>query len=204
MLAELTKWLVDTILGLGYPGIFMLMAVESSFIPFPSEVVLVPAGYLAARGEMSMGLVMVMAVAGSLVGALVNYYLAVRLGRPFLERFGRWFFISEATLLKMDRFFASHGPVSTFTGRLIPGIRQLISIPAGLSRMRIAPFLGYTALGAGLWSLVLVLLGYIIGENEALIRQYLHQITLGTVGFVIVLIGVYVYFFRKKADRSET
>ena len=204
MLAELTKWLVDTILGLGYPGIFMLMAVESSFIPFPSEVVLVPAGYLAARGEMSMGLVMVMAVAGSLVGALVNYYLAVRLGRPFLERFGRWFFISEARLLKMDRFFASHGPVSTFTGRLIPGIRQLISIPAGLSRMRIAPFLGYTALGAGLWSLVLVLLGYIIGENEALIRQYLHQITLGTVGFVIVLIGVYVYFFRKKADRSET
>ena len=200
MLAELTKWLVDTILGLGYPGIFMLMAVESSFIPFPSEVVLVPAGYLAARGEMNMGLVMAMAVAGSLVGALVNYYLAVWLGRPFLERFGRWFFISEAALLKMDRFFESHGPVSTFTGRLIPGIRQLISIPAGLSRMRIVPFLGYTALGAGLWSLVLVFLGYFIGENEALIRQYLHQITLGAVGFVIVFIGVYVYFVRKKAD----
>ena len=200
MLAELTKWLVDTILGLGYPGIFMLMAVESSFIPFPSEVVLVPAGYLAAKGEMNIALVMSMAVAGSLVGALINYYLAVWLGRPFLERFGRWFFISEATLLKMDRFFESHGPISTFTGRLIPGIRQLISIPAGLTRMRMMPFLGYTALGAGAWSLVLVLLGYIIGENEALIHAYLHQITLAVIGLVAVLIGVYIYFVRKKGD----
>lgn len=203
MLAELTKWLVDTILGLGYPGIFMLMAVESSFIPFPSEVVLVPAGYLASKGEMNIALVMGMAVAGSLVGALINYYLAVWLGRPFLERFGRWFFISEATLLKMDRFFESHGPISTFTGRLIPGIRQLISIPAGLTRMRMLPFLGYTALGAGAWSLVLVLLGYIIGENEALIHAYLHQITLGVIGLVAVLIGVYIYFVRKKADTGN-
>ena len=198
MLAELTKWLVDTILGLGYPGIFLLMAVESSFIPFPSEVVLIPAGYLAAKGEMNGGIVLLMAVLGSLLGALVNYYLAFRLGRPLLVKFGRYVFISEETLEKLDRFFESHGPISTFTGRLIPGIRQLISVPAGLSRMDMGHFLTYTALGAGIWSLVLILLGYFIGENEALIREYLHQITLGAIALVAVLIAAYVYRHRKK------
>ncbi len=198
MLAELTKWLVDTILGLGYPGIFLLMAVESSFIPFPSEVVLIPAGYLAAKGEMNGGIVLLMAVLGSLLGALVNYYLALRLGRPLLVKFGRYVFISEETLEKLDRFFESHGPISTFTGRLIPGIRQLISVPAGLSRMDMGHFLTYTALGAGIWSLVLILLGYFIGENEALIREYLHQITLGAIALVAVLIAAYVYRHRKK------
>lgn len=198
MLAEMTKWLVETILTLGYPGIFLLMAVESSFIPFPSEVVLVPAGYLVAKGEMSMALVLLMAVLGSLCGALVNYFLALWLGRPFLEKFGRYVFISQASMHKLDRFFEAHGPVSTFSGRLIPGIRQLISVPAGLSRMRMAPFLSYTALGAGLWSLVLVLLGYFIGENEALIHTYLRQITLGVLAAVTALIAFYIYRFRKR------
>lgn len=202
MLAELTKWLVDTILGLGYPGIFLLMAVESSFIPFPSEVVLIPAGYLAAKGEMNMALVMVMAVLGSLTGALVNYYLAQWLGLAVLRRFGRYVFISEATLEKLERFFEAHGPVSTFSGRLIPGIRQLISIPAGLARMRMLPFLGYTALGAGLWSLLLVLLGYFIGENERLVHDYLKEITLGVLAFVLLLLVTYVYRHRRKKGRE--
>lgn len=202
MLAELTKWLVDTILGLGYPGIFLLMAVESSFIPFPSEVVLIPAGYLAAKGEMNMALVMVMAVLGSLTGALVNYYLAQWLGLAVLRRFGRYVFISEATLEKLERFFEAHGPVSTFSGRLIPGIRQLISIPAGLARMRMLPFLGYTALGAGLWSLLLVLLGYFIGENETLVHDYLKEITLGVLAFVLLLLVTYVYRHRRKKGRE--
>lgn len=198
MLAELTKWLVETILALGYPGIFLLMAVESSFVPFPSEVVLVPAGYLAAKGEMNMAVVLLMAVLGSLCGALINYYLALWLGRPFLQKFGRYVFISDATLRKLDRFFEAHGPISTFSGRLVPGIRQLISVPAGLSRMRMAPFLFFTAFGAGLWSLVLILLGYLIGENEALIHTYLRQITIGVVALVAMLLGVYIYYIRKK------
>lgn len=198
MLAELTKWLVETVLDLGYPGIFMLMAVESSFIPFPSEVVLVPAGYLASKGQMNMGLVMLMAVLGSLSGALINYYLALKLGLPILRRFGRYVFISEATLKKLEAFFAAHGHISTFSGRLIPGIRQLISIPAGLARMPLAPFLGYTALGAGLWSLVLVLLGYFIGRNEALLHTYLQQITIGVLITVVLLLAGYFYRLRKK------
>jgi len=198
MLAELTKWLVDTILGLGYPGIFLLMAVESSFIPFPSEVVLIPAGYLAAKGEMNMAVVMAMAVLGSLTGALVNYYLARWLGLGMLQRYGRYVFISEATLEKLERFFETHGPVSTFSGRLIPGIRQLISVPAGLARMRMLPFLGYTALGAGVWSLLLVLLGYFIGENEALAQTYLKEITLAVLVLVMLLLVTYIYRHRKK------
>jgi membrane protein DedA with SNARE-associated domain len=198
MLAELTKWLVDAVLGLGYPGIFLLMAVESSFVPFPSEVVLIPAGYLVSKSEMHMGLVMLMAVLGSLAGATVNYYLARWLGVPLLRRYGRYVFISEATLEKLERFFEAHGHVSTFSGRLIPGIRQLISIPAGLAGMKLAPFLGYTALGAGLWSLVLVLLGYFIGENETLIHAYLKEITAGVLVSVVLLLVTYFYRFRKK------
>jgi len=198
MLAELTQWLVDTVLQLGYPGIFLLMAVESSFVPFPSEVVLIPAGYLVSKEEMHLGLVMLMAVLGSLTGALVNYYLALWLGLPLLRRFGRYALISEATLAKLEQFFEAHGHISTFSGRLVPGIRQLISIPAGLARMRIAPFLGYTALGAGLWSLVLVLLGYFIGRNEALLHAYLREITGAVLLLVVFLLVTYFYRVRKK------
>ena len=198
MLAELTQWLVDAVLDLGYPGIFLLMAVESSFIPFPSEVVLIPAGYLVAKSEMHMGLVMLMAVMGSLVGALVNYYLARWLGLPLLRRYGRYVFISEVTLDKLEHFFEAHGHISTFSGRLVPGIRQLISIPAGLAGMRLPPFLGYTALGAGLWSFVLVLLGYFIGENQALIHSYLKEITAGVFLLVVLLLVTYFYRLRKK------
>ena len=203
MLAELTQWLVDTVLGLGYAGIFLLMAVESSFIPFPSEVVLIPAGYLVSRAEMHMGLVMVMAVLGSLAGALVNYYLARWLGLPLLRRYGRYVFISEAALEKLERFFALHGHVSTFSGRLVPGIRQLISIPAGLAGMRLPLFLGYTALGAGLWSLILVLLGYFIGRNETLLHAYLKEITFGVLGLVVLLLVTYFYRFRKKRRENH-
>jgi membrane protein DedA with SNARE-associated domain len=198
MLSELTKWLVDTVLGLGYPGIFLLMAVESSFIPFPSEVVLIPAGYLASRGEMDMGIVMLMAVLGSLTGSLINYYLAYLLGRPLIRRFGRYVLLSDATLDKLERFFERHGHISTFTGRLVPGIRQLISIPAGLARMRLRTFLGFTALGAGLWSLVLVLLGYFIGRNEALLHTYLTEITIGVLVGTVLLLATYFYRSGRK------
>lgn len=198
MLSELTKWLVETILGLGYPGIFVLMAIESSFIPFPSEVVLVPAGFLISKGEMNGPAVMAMAVLGSLAGALVNYYLAKWLGRPLLHRYGKFVFISQETLVKLERFFEAHGHISTFSGRLVPGIRQLISIPAGLARMRMRVFLGYTALGAGSWSLILVLLGFFIGENEALIHTYLKEITAGVLAVVVLLLVTYFYRSRRK------
>ena len=202
MLDQMTHWLVETILGLGYPGIFLLMAVESSFIPFPSEVVLIPAGYLVHKGEMDLMPVMVSATLGSLLGAFINYYLARWLGRPFLVHYGHYVFISEQTLDKLDRFFKAHGHVSTFTGRLIPGIRQLISVPAGLTRMHLPTFAIYTALGAAIWSLILVLLGYFIGENEALIRTYLKQITIIVVALVAVLLAGYFWYIRRSQQND--
>jgi membrane protein DedA with SNARE-associated domain len=201
MLRELAQDLVDIIFEWGYLGIFLLMAVESSFIPFPSEIVLIPAGYLASEGKMSISLIMLSGVGGSLLGAFINYYLALLLGRRILQKYGRYFFIKESALAKMDSFFEAHGAISTFTGRLIPGIRQLISIPAGLSRMNLAVFSIYTALGAGIWALILTLLGYYIGENKELIDIYLKQI----IYIILALLGIigFIYYRYQKTKRIK-
>ncbi len=198
MLAELAQWLVQNILDMGYMGIFLLMMIESSFIPFPSEIVLIPAGYLAQQGEMNMMLIFLAALFGSLAGAFINYFGALIIGRRLLLKFGKYFFISNSAMEKMEDFFQKHGPISTFTGRLIPGIRQLISIPAGLSKMPLLPFTLYTSLGAGIWSMVLIVLGYVVGENQALITTYLHQITLAVLGTLIVLVFVYIRRTRSR------
>lgn len=197
MLENMAQWLVDTIFDWGYFGITILMAIESSFIPFPSEIVLIPAGYLASKGEMSVTLIMISSLIGSLIGAFVNYYGALYVGRRFLHKYGKYFFITHETLDKMDKFFKDHGAISTFTGRLIPGVRQLISIPAGLSRMNLKIFTIYTALGASVWSAVLVVLGYVIGENEVLIKEYLSQIVAITLVFVVIIVAIYLR--RKKS-----
>ena len=199
MLHELAQDLVDLIFDWGYVGIIIMMAIESSFIPFPSELVLVPAGYLAAQGQMSIAAIMGSALAGSLIGAFVNYYLAFTLGRKFLIKFGKYFFIKEETLLKMENYFEKHGHISTFTGRLIPGIRQLISIPAGIAKMNLVEFSLYTTLGAGIWALVLTLLGYFIGTNQELIQQYLKEITIVVVMLLVILVSVYYRYQKRKA-----
>ena len=198
MIRELAQALVDVIFEWGYLGIFIMMTIESSFIPFPSEIVLIPAGYLAAQGDMSIGMIMSAALGGSMLGAFINYYLALTLGRKLLTKYGKYFFIKENALEKMDSYFSKHGHISTFTGRLIPGIRQLISVPAGLARMNIVQFSIYTALGAGLWALILTLLGYFIGANQELIDTYLKQITIGIVGLMIVLVFVYYKYQKRK------
>ena len=198
MIRELAQELVDLIFDWGYLGIFLLMAVESSFIPFPSEIILIPAGYLASQGEMSIGMVMSAALGGSLVGAFINYYLALILGRKMLKKYGKYFFISENSLEKMDNYFEKHGAISTFIGRLIPGIRQLISIPAGLSRMNLVVFSTYTALGAGIWALILTMIGYFIGENQELIDTYLKQITMLVLVALVLLGSWYAYYQKNK------
>ena len=197
MLADLVQWLVQNILDMGYMGIFLLMMIESSFIPFPSELVLIPAGYLAQQGEMNIIAIFLAALFGSLAGAFINYFGALLIGRQLLMRFGKYIFISNSSMDKMEDFFQKHGPISTFTGRLIPGIRQLISIPAGLSKMPLLPFSLYTALGAGIWSMILIMLGYILGKNQELITTYLHQITLAVLGTLVLLVFVYI---RRKGN----
>ncbi|MDY0116800.1 MAG: DedA family protein [Sulfurimonadaceae bacterium] len=198
MIKEFAEYLVDLIFDWGYLGIFLLMLIESSFIPFPSEIVLIPAGYLISQEKMGFIPVMASALAGSLAGAFINYYFALLVGRKFLVRFGKYFFIKEQALLKMDLYFVKHGPISTFIGRLIPGIRQLISIPAGLAKMDIKLFTLFTVLGAGIWALILVLLGYFIGENQELIHEYLKQITIILMVILLLLGAWYVYYQKKK------
>jgi len=152
--------------------VLVLMAVERSFIPFPSEVVMIPAGFMAARSEflppdpLTALLVAVLAgIVGSLAGAFVNYWLSLKLGRPFLYRYGRYFLVSAAGLARAEEVFRRHGEITTFVCRLIPAVRQLISIPAGLSRMRFGRFALFTGLGAGIWVSILALAGYVVGQG---------------------------------------
>jgi len=155
----------------GFLIIFVLMAVESSLIPFPSEVVMVPAGFLAYRGELSfgspgldMGVAILCGLAGSLAGAYFNYYLALWLGRPFLHRYGKYFFLKPATLDRAEEIFREYGDITTFVCRLLPAIRQLISLPAGLAKMSHGRFAFYTCLGAGIWTTILAGIGYYLGS----------------------------------------
>lgn len=185
-------WILATVGAWGYAGVFILMALESTVLPVPSELVLIPAGYLAQKGEMNFLAIVLASTVGSLAGASLNYAFALWVGRPFLERYGRYFFVRPALLHKTDAFFVKHGAVSTFTGRLVPGIRHLISLPAGLTRMNFATFSFYTCLGAGLWSVVLTLMGYVIGDNEALIAANLPLVVGGLVAFVALFIAGYV------------
>lgn len=199
MLHEFIDWLLVTVQAWGYGGIFVLMALESTVLPVPSELVLIPAGYLAYKGEMNVVLIFLASTFGSLAGASLNYAFALWVGRPFLERYGRWFFVRPALLHKTDDFFARHGAISTFTGRLIPGIRHLISLPAGLARMNVLTFSLYTLIGAGLWSAVLIVMGYFIGGNESLIRDNLPMVTAGVLVFVGLILAGYVIIQRRRA-----
>lgn len=191
-------FIVNLVGDLGYFGIFFMMFLESSFIPFPSEVVMIPAGYLAHQGEMNFFAAIFFGILGSLAGALLNYYLALFFGREILIKYGKYVFFDEKTMQKMEDFFAKHGHISTFSGRLIPVVRQYISLPAGLGRMNLALFCFYTSLGAGVWVLILAALGYFLGQNEALLKEYLHLITLALVILVVALIALYVVYQRRK------
>ncbi len=200
MIHEIADIIVSYVGDMEYWGIFLLMFLESTFFPFPSEIIMIPAGYLAFKGEMNMYVVILMGILGSIGGALLNYYLAKSFGRAFILRYGRYFFIKEETLDKLESFFTRHGEVSTFTGRLIPGIRQLISLPAGLARMNIVKFSFFTGLGAGIWVVVLVTLGYLVGSNEALISEYLKSATLIAL-ISVVFIGIfYVVRHRRRKE----
>lgn len=174
------------------------MFLESSFFPFPSEVVMPPAGYLAWKGEMSLSLVILSGIAGSILGALFNYWIAVKLGRPFLLRYGKYFFISPESINKADDFFSKHGHISTLVGRLLPVIRQYISLPAGIARMNLGTFTLFTTIGAGVWVIVLTFAGYLLGEHQNLLKEYLHVITLACVAVAVVIAGGYILYMRRK------
>ncbi|MGE5750801.1 MAG: DedA family protein [Nitrospirota bacterium] len=195
---ELINWLVLTIGALGYPGIFLLMAMESSVIPIPSELVMPPAGYLAQQGQMNMAVAILCGTLGSLVGAYANYFAAHHLGRPLLLKYGKYVWITEEKFAKVEQYFKDHGEISTFIGRLLPVIRHLISLPAGLAGMNHLKFSLYTLFGAGLWVTVLTFIGYFIGAERELIYKYSHQALIGAVILSVAIIAVYVWNHRRK------
>ena len=218
---EIIHFIVDTVGALGYVGIFLMMFLESSFFPFPSEVVMIPAGYLAYKGSMNMGLALFCGAAGSLAGAVFNYVLALYFGRAFIVRFGKYVFFSEQSMQKMERYFSRHGEISTFLGRLIPGVRQYISLPAGLARMNLWKFSIYTTLGALIWITILAIFGYYVGQmfgddlsasgianvlidkaSEFDIRKSLHYIVLATLGAVALIAAIYIIWYKRKT-RNE-
>lgn len=205
MYDSIVRLLTETILALGYPGIGALMFIESSFVPFPSEVVLPPAGYLAAKGQMNAYLAFTAGILGSLFGALFNYTIAVYVGEPFLRRHGKYFFVKETALDRAERFFDDHGEISTFVGRLVPVVRQLISVPAGIARMNLRRFALFTSLGAGIWCAILVYIGYLHGTHEEALKEAVVAASatkafLYMVPVLVILVVGYVIWHRRRAS----
>ena len=204
------QWCLD---HLNYATITLLMTIESSFIPFPSEVVVPPAAYMAAvNGEMNILLVVLFATLGADLGALINYFLAKWLGRPIVYKFansrvGHMCLIDEAKVKYAEEYFDKRGALSTFVGRLIPAVRQLISIPAGLAQMKMSTFLLYTTLGAGIWNAVLATIGWYLStvpgietEEQLLERvtEYSHEIGYVIIAVVVFVVGYLAYKGYKK------
>jgi membrane protein DedA with SNARE-associated domain len=206
MVSQFIAWILKVCLDLGYPGIIALMALESSILPVPSELVMPPAGYWAAKGEMNFVVALLCGVLGSVIGALANYYGAQLIGRPLIQRYGKYILLSEKNLERSERFFAQHGEISTLIGRLFPVIRHLISIPAGLHKMPLPKFILYTAVGAGVWCAILTYIGYFLGQHEASLQSAeIHRyvtwaivalipLSLGTIGF---------YLWRRRRKRAS-
>lgn len=207
------EWFV---VNASYLYVFIFMVVESSFVPFPSEVVVPPAAYLAVtRGDMSVTGVIAFATAGAIAGSWINYWLSVWVGRPVIYRFadsrlGHMFLLDRDKVDKAERYFDSHGAASTFIGRLIPAVRQLISIPAGLARMNIVKFTVFTGLGALLWNCILGMLGWWLGHTVDLatlfqaVEKYNRYLTWGGLGLLVLVIMYMIYKGFKATRHTHT
>ena len=190
MLSEFFNFLLSITANLGYWGVGILMAIESSFIPMPSEIIVPPAAYLASLGKMNIWLIIIVGVLGSVVGAIFNYVIGYYLGRPLVYKlaahpFAKFLLINPEKIKKAEKYFFDNATSATFIGRLIPVIRQLISIPAGFSKMPFGPFVFYTALGSTIWVSILAALGYFIGANQELLARYYKEII-----WVLFIFGV--------------
>lgn len=190
--------------ALGYKNVFILMVVESSFIPFPSELIIIPTAYLASQGHLNIYLIVFLGVLASIIGALINYFLAYYLGRAIIynlakKRFFKFLLIDENKIKTAEDFFLKYGEMSTFFGRLIPVVRQLISIPAGFSKMDLRKFCIWTGIGAGLWISFLAGVGYFFGQNKEILYDFIDKI-----GNIMIIVSVFsvasilVFYWKKR------
>ena len=182
---------------LGYFGVFIGMFLESTIIPIPSELIMIPAGISAAQGGMNIYILTFVGILGNVLGAIFSYFISISLGRTILLKFGRYFLVKEKTIIKIENFFQTYGGASVFIARLLPGFRHFISIPAGIAKMNFAKFTFYTTAGSAIWTSILAYLGFFIGENQELIGQYVHRIILISALLCIGVLGIY-YFKKKK------
>ncbi len=201
--------IVDVILGLvewlGYTGIFIMMTIESSFIPFPSEVAMIPAGYLASLGRMSFAWALFAGTMGALVWASINYFLGMYLGRPVVKKlihsYWKYILLSEKHYIQSEKYFKKHGAITTLIGRFIPAVRQLISIPAGIFRMNFLTFIVFTAVGAATWNAILLTIWYVAGQNDALIKKLTSEVLL----YIIIILGTiiiaYVQYVKSQSKK---
>ena len=197
-------YIIDFVESLGYLGIFIMTVVEGTLIPIPNEITMIPAGYLVALGKMKMPWVIVAGVTGNLVGGLITYYVAYHYGRNLLAKYGKYFFFKEDKLIQVEKFFAKHGPISIAIGRIIPGLKHFISFPAGLAKMDLRLFTIFTIIGGGLWIVLLVLLGYFLGDNEAVIGDYLKKFQWLILLGITIIIGLYLLYHKKGQGRKHT
>lgn len=197
------QWLVAFVEHLGVLGIFIMTFLESTFMPIPSEITMIPAGYLVQQGKMDFISVLLASIVGTVGGAYFNYWIARHFGRGLFLRYGKYFLMTPAKLQKLESFFDKHGAISTFIGRLIPGVRHYISFPAGLAQMDRRTFIIYTALGGAIWMCVLITLGYHIGENRALMVKWLPLIKGGMLLVILVLLAGYIIRGKIKRQRAE-
>ncbi|MCD4694209.1 DedA family protein [bacterium] len=207
-----TNFILSYISGLNYFNILFLMILESSFIPFPSEVVIPPAAYLAQKGDLNIFLVISVGIIGSLLGAIINYYIAYYLGRALVykiadHRFLKIILINSKKVRKSENFFLRYGGISTFIGRLVPVVRQLISLPAGFSKMKLKKFCFFTFLGSGIWVVVLAILGYFFGAKEDLLSLYFKEISFAFLFLAFIFVILFIFYKKKykvkKIDSSD-
>ncbi len=197
--------IVDIILGLvewmGYTWIFIMMTIESSFIPFPSEVALLPAWYLAALWEMSLLYIFIAATLGAILWASINYFLGMYLWKPIVmslvHKYGKYILLSEKHYIQAETYFEKHGAITTLVGRFIPAVRQLISIPAGIFRMSYGKFIFFTALWAGTWNIILIAIWYIAWKNDELVKRLLSESFLVLVVILWTIVAAYVYYVKR-------
>jgi len=196
VLSHLAQFVVNLISSLGYGGVFFAMAIESACIPLPSEIILPFTGYMVFMGHFGFWQATIAATLGNLFGALVAYYVGVWGGRPFLKRYGSYFFINERELAWTERLFERHGEVTVFVGRILPVIRTFISLPAGIARMNPLKMSTYTVIGAFLWCTLLIFVGQKLGENWDSLKPYFHRADL-VVGGVLVLVVIFMLWKRR-------
>jgi membrane protein DedA with SNARE-associated domain len=205
LITQVVDWYMA---NMNYWTITLLMAIESSFIPFPSEIVIPPAAYKAANGELNVFLVVFFGSFGALIGALFNYYFAKYLGQSLLLKFAdtriaRMMLLDRAAVEKSEAYFRKNGNISTLIGRLVPGIRQLISLPAGLVSMNMKNFILYTVIGSTAWNIILAVLGYFFYSQKERLELYYHEITYVMLGLGVLYFGYLIYNGFKKQKEPE-